>query len=219
MKSCPVNPIWRSMAGQSRKGANMRIAENTPSRLVLRDRTLWISTLLLGVAAVLLVHYAKAHDQTLISALVWVAFALPFLRSTDVIFDKSEGICTLRRLDMLRLTSTRLEFRDLKDIRVETCPMDDTQSVSCRLSLVTASATLPLTASYEPSLERYNQMRETIVDAVFPASRRPVAVDPIQDLVRQGRTIDAVALLRKREGVDLTAAMARVAEMKKTIGV
>jgi hypothetical protein len=195
----------------------MRIVENTPSRLVLRDRTLWISAVLLGAAAVLLVHYVRAHDQ-LIPALVSVAFALAFLRSTDVTFDKSEGICTLRRLDMLRLTSTRLEFRDLKDIRVETCPMDDSHAGTCRLALVTASATLPLTASYEPSLERYNQMRETIVEAVFPARRRPVAVDPVQDLVRQGRTIDAVALLRQREGLDLTSAVARVDEMQKAAG-
>src|SRR5258708_3633974 len=121
----------------------MRIVENTPSRLVLRDRTLWISLVLLGAAAVLLVRYFVAHDQTLIPALVSAAFTLPFLRSTDVTFDKSERICTLRRFDMLRLTSRRLEFRDLEDIRVETCPMDDTQAVSCRLSLVTASATLP----------------------------------------------------------------------------
>ena len=208
------------MGAQTRRsGARMRIVENTPSRLVLRDRTLWISAVLLGAAVVLLAHYVRAHDQTLIPALVSVAFALPFLRSTDVIFDKSERICALRRFDMLQMTSTRLEFRDLKDIRVETCPMDDSQAVSCRLSLVTASATLPLTVSYEPSLERYNQMRETIVDAVFAAGHKPQAVDPVLDLVQQGRTIDAVALLRKREGLDLTTAVARVDEMQRAAGL
>jgi hypothetical protein len=95
--------------------------------------------------------------------------------------------------------------------------MDDSQAGSCRLSLVTATASYPVTASYEPSLERYSQMRETIVDAVFAVGHRPQPADPVRDLVRQGRTIDAVALLRKREGLDLTAAVARVGALQSTI--
>jgi hypothetical protein len=117
----------------------------------------------------------------------------------------------------LRFTRQRLDFREIKDIRVETCPMDDSQAVSCRLSLVTATATYPVTVSYEPSLERYNQMRETIVSAMFAAGHRPEPTDPVLDLVRQGRTIDAVALLRNRERLDLTAAVERVDELRNSV--
>ncbi len=82
--------------------------------------------------------------------------------------------------------------------------------ISCRLSLVTPSAVLPRTVSYQPDQERYNAMRDTILEAVFKDAPRPVAVDPARMLVQEGRIIDAVAFLRTRDGLDLAAAKARV---------
>ena len=117
---------------------------------------------------------------------------------------------------MLRLTRTHLSFDDIVDIKVDIEPLQgESQVTACRLSLVTASAVLPLTASYEPSLERYNAMRDRILDVLFADGRRPPAADPVEALAREGRTIDAVAVLRKRERLTLTAARARVAEILK----
>jgi hypothetical protein len=138
-------------------------------------------------------------------------FALAFLRATDVTFDKIGRICAIRRLDVLRLMRKRLPFEEILDARVEIAPFPESASVlSCRLSLVTASAVVPLTTGYEPNYERHNAMRNAVLDAVFKDASRPAAVDPVRMLAKEGRINDAVAVLRMREGLDLTTASARV---------
>lgn len=198
----------------------MRITEDTPSRLVLRDRTLWISLVLIAGAAALIARYFLVWDKhLLLSAAVSLAFGLPFLRTTDLVFDKMQRLCSLRRLDMLKVTRLVLPFREIQDIRVEVEPQAGSSHViMCRFSLVTASVALPLTIAYEPDLERYNRMRESVLDTVFAGARRPADVDPVQDLVKQGRIVSAVALLRQRDGLDLVTARTRVDEMQKALG-
>jgi hypothetical protein len=196
----------------------MRISENTPSHLRLRDRTLWISIVCFAAAAIIMVRIAFDHDQSgkLIAAALSLMFGLAFLRATNVTFDKIERSCTLRRFDVLRVTRTRLAFADITDVRVEIGPSPgDSPAISCRLSLVTASAVVPLTAGYEPDQKRYDAMRDAVVDAVFGNGARPAAVDPIRMLIEEGRIIDAVAMLRMRDGLDLTTASARVDELRK----
>jgi hypothetical protein len=199
----------------------MRISENTPSHLKLRDRTLWISAVCFAAAAILLVHFAFDRDQSeqLIAAAVSLMFGLAFLHATDVTFDKSARICSVRRFDVLRVMRMRVAFEDIADVRVEIAPMpDDAAVLSCRLSLVTASAIVPLTASYQPDQVRFNAMRDTVLEAVFGDRPRPAALDPVRMLVQEGRIIDAVAILREREGLDLTTASARVDELRKAPG-
>jgi hypothetical protein len=92
----------------------MRITENTPSRLRLRDRTLWISAVCFAAAAIFVVRFAFDRDQpaVLIPAALFAMFGLAFLRATDVTFDKIERVCAIRRLDVLRLTRIRLQLRN-----------------------------------------------------------------------------------------------------------
>jgi signal transduction histidine kinase len=191
----------------------MRISQNTASRLALRDRTLWISVICFSAAVFFIIRAAVVRDQpsVLIPGALFVIFGLAFLRATDVTFDRSERTCAMRRLDVLRLTRMRLAFEDILDARVEIAPFPESASaLSCRLSLVTTSAVVPLTAGYEPSYARYNEMRDAVLDAVFEHAARPAAVDPVRMLVEEGRINDAVAILRMREGLDLTTASARV---------
>lgn len=196
----------------------MRIPENTPSRLRLRDRTLWISLVCFAGAAAIVVRVAVDRDpsEQLIPAALIVVFGLAFLRATDVTFDKVGRICAIRRFDVLRVKRTQIAFADIVDVRVEIEPMpDNPASISCRLSLVTASAVIPLTASYEPDQDRYNAMRDAVLEVVFKDRRKPAARDPVRMLVKEGRMIDAVAILRIRDGLDLTTASARVDELRK----
>ena len=77
---------------------------------------------------------------------------------------------------------------------------------------------MPVTIPYEPDLERYDRMREIILDTVFAGARRPAPTDPVQDLVNRGRIVAAVALLRQRDGLDLVTARTRIDDMQKTLG-
>jgi hypothetical protein len=195
----------------------MRITENTPSRLRLRDRTLWISAVCFAAMGIFVVHFGFDRDQptVLIPAALFLVFGLAFLRATDVTFDKIERVCTLRRLDVLRLTRIRFAFADITDARIEIVPMSDNPAApSCRLGLVTASAIVPLTIGYEPDHARYSTMRDAVIEVVFGDGKKPAAPDPIRMLVKEGRIIDAVAMLRARDGLDLTTARARVEEIR-----
>ena len=137
----------------------MRISENTPSRLTLRDRTLWISVPCFGLAGIFIVRLAD-QPSLLVPAALFLMFGLAFLHATDVTFNKIDRTCAIRRLDVLRLTHIRLAFEDIIDVRVEIAPFPDDERVpSCRLSLVTASAIVPLTASYQPNHESFDVMR------------------------------------------------------------
>ncbi len=90
---------------------------------------------------------------------------------------------------------------------------DDPTVLSCRLSLVTASAIVPLTMSYQPDQPRFDAMRETVFETVFGDGKRPAAIDPIHMLVEDGRIIDAVKMLRRRDGLGLATASTRVDEL------
>ncbi len=197
----------------------MHIVEDSPSRLVLRDRTWLISLVCFGGAVALLVRYFLVWDTALlVGAGLSLAFGLPFLRATDLVLDRAQRLCALRRLDLLRVRRHELAFSDIKDIRIEVEPMGgDSHVISCRFSLVTASAVIPLTVAYEPDLERYNRMRDAVLDALFRIGHRPAAADPVLALVKQGQLVAAVALLRKRDGMDLLTAKMRVDEMRSAM--
>jgi len=199
----------------------MRIVENSAERVVLRDRTLWVSWVCLAAAAAtaLLVVARHADPRQLIPAALFVAFGLLFLRATDAVFDKAQGLCRVRRRDVWRVTQTEIAFRDIIDVRVE--PMhvqDNSGGFKVRLSLVTAQAVLPLSAAYEPGLERYEAMRETLLDTVMQGRPRPAAEDPVEVLVKAGHRVAAVGLLRQRDGLDLTAAHSRVQALREKLG-
>jgi hypothetical protein len=198
----------------------MRIVENSPERVVLRDRTLWFSWICLGAAAAVGGRFAVAHgDPRQLFAVAFVAaFGLFFLRATDVVLDKSRSTCAVRRRDIWRVTQFELGFRDILDVRVEPMPMQDDGGFKCRLSLVTAQAVLPLSAGYEPDLQRYEEMRETLLDTMMQGRPRPPAEDPVEVLVKAGQRIAATSLLRQRDGLDLTTAHSRVKALREKLG-
>lgn len=193
----------------------MRIVENRPERLVLRDRTLWVSAVVILGAAMAVLNFAQhPHALPLLPVALAGAFAcavaLFALRSSDVVFDKRARTCRVRRLDMLKLTRRSLAFDDIQDVRVDVSLGSGVSAISCRLALVTSAGELPLTAAFEPGELRYDVMREALAEVVFDRKPRPPPPDPLEGLMRAGRYIDAIALLRRRDGLDLTEAKARV---------
>jgi hypothetical protein len=85
-----------------------------------------------------------------------------------------------------------------------------------RLSLTTASGAVPLSDTYEPNFERHNEFRRAILEMLNRQDLLAAQIDPVRSLVEQGRIVDAVAMLRQRENLDLVTARQRVAYMRKT---
>jgi hypothetical protein len=190
-------------------------------RLKLCDRTLWISIVCFSAAGFEVVSFAVYGGRLseLVPAAVSAAFGLAFFRAADVTLDRIRRVCTLRRFDILRTTRKQLAFGDIRDVRVEVFPgCGDSGAISCRLSLVTPSGDVPLTLGYEPDLSRYIAMRDTLLDALFEDKPRPAPADLVHDLLKAGRIIDAVQVLRLRNGSSLIAARARVDELRDTPG-
>ena len=199
----------------------MRIVKTpTPSELVLRDRTLWISGVCFAAALFILYRVVAEHDPAAlaISALFLVAFGLVFFGATDIVFDRTAQVCRLRRISALGVLRASYRFPDIRDVRVEIEPsLGHSATAMCRLALVTADGTTPLTRSYEPSLPRYNAMRDAIVLALAADLPLSAEIDPVRDLVKQGRKIDAIALLRRRDKLGLTEAHERVARFEREV--
>ncbi|HLI66254.1 MAG TPA: hypothetical protein VKU90_07795 [Caulobacteraceae bacterium] len=188
----------------------MRIVEDTPQRVVLRDRTLWITWVCFGAAAFIAVQGA-AHQmgtRAIFPAVIFFLFGAFFLRSTDALFDKAAHVLTLRRRNILAVTRNEIPFDQIQDIKVE--PFVGSHGrPSCRLVLSLADGPLPLTASFEGDEERYAAVRETLADIVFAGRARPAATPLAEVAAQSGRPVDAAFLMSRRDGVDFGVALDR----------
>jgi hypothetical protein len=129
----------------------MRIVENSVSRLALKDRTLWIAAVCI-LAAGFMISQAVAHHQPInfyFALFVVATFGLAFLQMTDVVFDKTHRVATLRKLTVIRLKRTTIHFADILDVTVQIAPQpSDADSIMCRLAFRTQDAVIPMTAGH-----------------------------------------------------------------------
>ena len=194
----------------------MRIVEQSATRLVLKDRTLWISVVCFAAGAAIVYVALSQHKaaNAYVSAALFLVFGLAFLQSTDVVLDCAQRNLSLNRLAVFRRTRSRYSFDDISDVQVQASPGQDFHgAVSCRLALVTREAVVPLSVSYQPDLPRHEAMRRAMLD-VLGHGPKP-ETDLVEQMVQQGRLIDAIALLRQREKLDLVTAKQRMEEMQR----
>jgi hypothetical protein len=166
----------------------MRIVENSPDRVRLHDSSVWISVIGFAVAAVIAGFAVRLGDpRGLVGAALFGACGLAFLRATDVILDKSARTLTVRRRDLFRVRRALLPFSDITDVRVDAFLGGKwSKVITCRMSLVTTSDVMPLTGSFESGLERYDEMRATLLAILFPSRPRPAPTDPDTAMVGFG---------------------------------
>jgi len=190
----------------------VRIIENSPSQLRLRDRTWWISVVCFAAAVFVGVGAAVKHGPaaTFWSVPVMVIFGLVFLQATDVTFDAATETCRIRRLGGFRRSVKQVNFADIEDIRIDSRVFNTDGAVMCRLSLVAGGNVTPLSAAYEQRPQRYEAMRSSLVQMVFAGRPQPPESDPVRDLIAAGRRMDAIGVLRRRENISLTEAVRRV---------
>ncbi len=197
----------------------MRIVENGPERLVLRDRSIWITAVCLA-ACVAAVAFAIRHGiavTPMIPAALFAVFGAAFFNLTDVTFDKAEGLCRMRRMTALGIRRVTLAFDRIDDVRVEIMISSESHATMARLALVSEGKTIPLTNGYTPDFARQESMRAAAISLVKGPGAVVETVDPVEQLVLRRRLIDAISLLREREGLDLTTAHDRVTALAKSL--
>jgi hypothetical protein len=195
----------------------MRVTDDSSQRLVLRDQTLWISVICaaaaLSIGAVSLLHQTW---RPLAAAALFAVFGILFIRKSRVEINRSEHTVTIETTKPFSRRTVRLKFDDIKDVAIEADAIQDNRTPSCRLAFTTSSGSQPLSEVYSGRYERYESMRENVLAALG----RPVvdALDSsLRHLVASHRSIDAVALLRSRQKMGITAARQRVSELQREI--
>jgi hypothetical protein len=183
----------------------MRIVENSTERVRLHDSSLWISGIGIAVGAVMAGFAVRLGDpRGLAGAAFFAACGLAFLRATDVILDKSARTIAIRRRDLFRVRRALLPFSDITDVRVDTFLGGKWSDViTCRLSLVTTSDVMPLTGSFESGLDRYDEMRATLLAVLFPNRPRPAPTDPGKAMLGFGLADSRGAAPRSPEGFQM----------------
>ncbi|MGO9438030.1 MAG: hypothetical protein ACLP00_27480 [Terracidiphilus sp.] len=204
----------------------MRITHQTPTELVVKDSLLWVTVLCTLVATPLLcLGIAPGRHGTLAGAGLFLLFALFGVRKTTFVFDAVHRMVRWNGRKLLKVESGEIPFSDITGIGTEAMAMDK-GSVTYRLTILTSQGSVPMAYSYNSGKARYAQMRETILAFLKPGatSLQPQPAeepngaaladeDSIRSLLKQGRKIDAITLLRATSKLDLTQAVKRVEEI------
>jgi len=194
----------------------MRIAKESADELILTEQTVWFGVLCgLAGGGLLVLCLVNGNWKGLLGPAFFGFSALMAWRASRVRFDKSTGTVVLDQLRVFKRTRTRLPFDAVLNIVIESSGGDD--PAPCRLVLQTPNGPQPLSSAYSSSYPAHEVLRLAVLKILGRASADGL-MQSLRDLIRAGRTIDAVALLRSREKMDLTTARNRIAAMKKEEG-
>lgn len=201
----------------------MHIVRQSPTELVLKDSSLWMSIVCgAGAAAIVLFGLAKSEPKSLFAAAFLVLFAAITARGTTLTFDGLQRVGRWNSYWLYKTKSGTVRFDDISDITVEAMSTDR-NAMTYRLVLQTATGPVPMSNAYSASRDSYAGLRRQILAFLKPGLD-PAAHDPqvtvngipldlassLESLVAQGRRIDAIALLRSRERIGLAEAKTRI---------
>ena len=146
----------------------MRIAEDSPERLILSDGALWLVAVFAAVAAVMAFASVQFDNwKGFWVAALFLGGALLFARNTKLVIDRRQRICVLRRWTPWAVSRARFTFDQIADVRIETFMAGTHNQVpTFRLVLVTPSGAVPLTASFESGRVQYDAMRNALLAAI-----------------------------------------------------
>jgi hypothetical protein len=176
------------------------------------------TALLAGVAGYDVFVGVRGTDRLialLASAATCFVIAIVFLETAEVEFSRPTHLVQWRRRWGFRERSGSIPFSDIQSVMVER-PLGDTGTPSRRVVLKTRDgAMVPLTVGYQPDgddaiLKIADRIRALVGHDVAATSRHD-----LEALIAGGRTIEAIRVLREREGLSLTDAKQRVEELRR----
>ena len=171
----------------------MRIIEDSPARLRLRETTGYLPVIL-GVAAIVIAIFVvvrRENPKQLINSVLFGASAVFFRREARITLDKSARRCGIWRQDMWRRSYRTVPFDDIQDVQVEIETPDTDALIHSRLSLLAGAGSVPLTAGFSATLDWQISLREKMVDVIFLGRPRPAQLDRTQLLLNSGRPFAA----------------------------
>jgi len=144
----------------------MRITEHAPERLVLREGTAFISTLLVLAGLIPGEVAASTHQGgPLIATGVFILLGLFFFRIDRVGFDRVRRTVLIDHWSILRKRTIRVAFDDIEDVIIERGPSPSGAArPSTRLVLATRTGAQPLSSVYSASSRFHAPVCRAILD-------------------------------------------------------
>jgi hypothetical protein len=197
----------------------MHIMRKTNQELAVIDSSIWVSALLL-CAAVPVVYASIAHGR--LSGL-WVAgffvlCAFLFWRKEVVVFDAGRQQATWWRRRAFKTASGMVPFSEITGIGMEVTAAGEHGTLTYRLTILTSDKPVPMSDVYNSNRTHYETLKAEIsqflhIENGEASTSRVGDENSIQSLLKQGRKIDAIQLVRESQKIGLTEAVNRVNEI------
>jgi hypothetical protein len=204
----------------------MKIVRQTRDELVIQDSGLVLCAIL-GVVGfpMLAAGILPGRHADLFGAGFFLICAAICLRKTAFTFDAARRQVRWNGRRLFKVSSGEIPFGTIKDIGIEA--ISGEKGPTYRLSVLTSSGPVPMAYTYGGNRKKYESQRDAILEFIQPGNRIASSLPQggtaamneasIRSLLLQGRKIDAVALVRSSEKLDLMRAMRRVEEIDRTI--
>jgi hypothetical protein len=198
----------------------MRVVRQSPTELVVKDSSVWLTALFAGFAVVMTAAVGFSQPIKLLAPAVFLLFGTITARSSTFSFDGMQRTVRWSGFRPFKAESGAILFDEIDDVVVEVSSGGN-GAIAYRLALKTRQGLVPMAYAYSGSRDGYAALRRQILAFVKPGLQHEppashvegIPVDlasSIASLLQQGRSIDAVALLRTREKISLAEAKKRV---------
>lgn len=201
----------------------MHIARQNPQELVVVDSSRWLSLIFAAVTLfVIYMSIIRHQPKGFILAAFFLLFALVSDLRKTFTFDGTQRVVRWKARTILKAESGEIPFDEITSIDAETQITTTPNSAIpvYRLAITTAKATTPMAYNYRGVNDGYSALRRQILDFIRAGSPNPFPAmggaaaeaeeSSLRSLLRQGRKIDAIALLRSTENIGLTEAVKRI---------
>jgi hypothetical protein len=192
--------------------ALMKVIRKTNQELVVADSSICVSVMLL--CADVIVAY-RVYVTGMWGALVVVGFltlcAFLFWRREVVVFDAGRQQAEWKRVRAYKLDEGNIPFSGITGIGMDTSSAKNNQLVY-RLTMLTGDKPVPLSDVFRGDKERCDSVRAEILaflhleDGGGVLDARATHDNAIEALLRQGRKVDAIELVRASEKIGLAEA-------------
>lgn len=176
------------------------------------------TALFIGVAGYDVFVGARGTDRLvalLASAATCFVISIVFLETAHFEFSRPTHIVTWRRRWALRERSGSIPFSEIQSVQIER-PIGDTGVPSRRVTLkMKDGSVVPLTVGYRPDADDAIVKIADRIRTLLGHNAEATAQQDLEDLIATGRTIEAIRIVRERDGLSLTDAKQRVEEIRR----
>ena len=196
----------------------MQVARKTNQEMVILDSSIWISVFLLCASVFVTYRLILENNKKgLLLVGFFLLFILLFWRKEVVVFDAGRQQATWTRRRLFNVATGTIPFSEITGIGMEATAAD--RALTYRLAILTAQGSTPMSDSYAGGQQKYEKLRQEILDflkldpGVAPSDSLSNGINDeasVRALLKQGRKMDAIQLVRLTQKLSLVEATDRV---------